>query len=82
MTDCVTISEGPNPVNQILPSLIAFLDAGVRPRTALARAIVVVLILKLMGIATIKFLAFPSSEQPLVDATAMSRLLGPKMLLP
>ena len=60
----------------IFASLIKFVCAGVRPRTPLAKAIVLVLILKLVGIAGIKVFMFPDSAQPVVDATAMARAIG------
>jgi hypothetical protein len=46
--------------------------AGVRPQTALARAIVFVLIVKLIGLAAIKTFMFPDSSHRTVDATAMA----------
>ncbi len=54
----------------------AFVAAGLRPRTPLAKAIVFVLVIKLIGIAGIKALGFPDSGQPRVDAGAMARVLG------
>jgi len=54
----------------------AFFAAGLWPRTPLARAIVFVLVLKLIGIAGIKVFGFPESAQPPVDAVAMARLVG------
>ena len=64
-------------MRQVLSILTAFLMAGVRPRTALARAIVLVLLVKLIGIAAIKTFMFPDSSRPAVDATAMAeRVVG------
>ena len=60
----------------ILSSLTAFLAAGLRPRTPLAKAIVFVLVIKLIGLAGIKLVMFPDSGQPVVDANAMARVLG------
>jgi hypothetical protein len=60
-----------------MSSLSAFLSAGVRPRTPLARAIVLVLVIKLIGIAGIKIFLFPDSAQPVVDAAAMARVVAP-----
>jgi hypothetical protein len=57
-------------------SLAAFLDSGLRPRTPLAKAIVLVLIIKLIGIAGIKVFMFPDSAQPVIDANAMARVVG------
>lgn len=51
--------------------------AGLRPQTALARAIVLVLLVKLIGIAAIKTFMFPDSSNLAVDATAMAaRVIG------
>jgi hypothetical protein len=60
----------------IFASLAAFISAGIRPRTPLARAIVFVLILKLIGIAGIKTFMFPDSARPVVDGAAMARAIG------
>ena len=61
----------------IFSSLAAFLAAGIRPRTPLAKAIVLVLVIKLVGIAGIKVLMFPDHAQPAVDAAVMARALAP-----
>jgi len=61
----------------IFSSLALFASAGVRPATPLARAIVLVLILKLIGIAGIKVFMFPDNAQPVADAAAVARLVGP-----
>jgi hypothetical protein len=60
----------------IASSLAAFLASGLRPRTPLAKAIVLVLVLKLVGIAGMKVFMFPDSAQPIVDANAMARVVG------
>jgi hypothetical protein len=65
-----------HPVKAILASLMAFFAACVRPRTSLAKAIVLVLVLKLVGIVGIKVLMFPGSAEPTVDTAAMARLFG------
>jgi len=57
-------------------SLAAFLAAGLRPRSPLAKAIVLVLALKLIGIAGMKVFMFPDSAQPAVDANTMVRVVG------
>ena len=57
-------------------SLAAFLASGLRPRPPLAKAIVLVLIIKLIGIAGIKVFMFPDSAQPVIDANAMARVVG------
>jgi len=60
----------------IFAPLAAFISAGIRPRTPLARALVFVLILKLIGIAGIRVFMFPDGAQPVVDGTAMARAMG------
>jgi hypothetical protein len=70
------------PLSAILSSLTAFLAAGARPPTPLAKAIVLVLVLKFIGIAGIKVFMFPDSAQPVVDATAMAHAIGPSTSLP
>jgi hypothetical protein len=60
----------------IVSSLAAFMAAGLCPRTPLAKAIVLVLVIKLFGIAGMKVFMFPDSAQPLVDASAMARVVG------
>jgi hypothetical protein len=62
----------------ILSSMGAFLAAGLWPRTPLGKAIVFVLVIKLIGIASIKVFAFPDGAQPRVDASAMARVIGIK----
>jgi hypothetical protein len=64
-------------LSAVYSSLAAFVAAGARPPTPLARAIVLVLILKLIALAGIKFFMFPERTQPLIDAAAMARTLGP-----
>jgi hypothetical protein len=60
----------------IVSSLAAFLAAGLRPRTPLAKAIVLVLVIKLIGIAGMKVFVFPDGALPVVDANAMARVVG------
>lgn len=60
----------------IFSSLTAFLAAGLWPRTPLAKAIVFVLVIKLLGIAGMRLFMFPESGQPVVDANTMARVLG------
>jgi hypothetical protein len=61
------------PLGAILSSLAAFIAAGARPPTPLARAIVLAL--------AIKVFMFPQSTQPVVDASAMARAIGPSGFL-
>jgi hypothetical protein len=60
----------------IFSSLTAFVAAGLWPRSPLAKAIVFVLIIKLLGIAGMRVFMFPQSAQPAVDANVMARVLG------
>lgn len=80
-----------NPINMlpggyqlraILQSLTAFFAAGARPQTALAKTIMVVLVIKLIGIIGIKIFMFPGSTQPVVDAPTMTRVIGATASLP
>ena len=59
-----------------MSSLAAFVAAGLRPRTALAKAIVLVLAIKLIEIAGMKVFMFPDSAQPVVDANTMAQIVG------
>ena len=61
----------------IFSSLMAFVSAGIRPATPLAKAIMLVLALKLIGIVSIKLFMFPDNAQPAADAAAIARLVGP-----
>ena len=61
----------------IFSSLAAFAAAAVRPPTPLARAIVVVLIVKLFAIISLKLFMFPDDARPVSDANAVARIVGP-----
>jgi hypothetical protein len=61
----------------IFSSLAAFAAAAARPPTPLARAIVVVLFVKLLAIISIKLLMFPDNARPVSDANAVARIVGP-----
>ena len=63
-------------MNAILSSLAAYFAAGLRPRTVLAKAIVLVLVIKLIGLVGIKTFLFPESSQPVVSADTMARRIG------
>jgi hypothetical protein len=65
------------PLNAIRSSLGAFLAAALRPQTPLAKAIVAVLVVKLIAIAGIGAFMLASRGQAPVGAEAMARLLGP-----
>jgi len=65
------MSPGP-----VLASLTAFVRAGLRPRSLLARAVVFVLAAKLIAVASM--MIFQHFANPNVaDAAAISRVLGP-----
>jgi hypothetical protein len=64
-------------LNAILSTLGAFLTAGVRPPTPLAKAIMVVLVIKLVAIAGIGVFLGSDGRRPVVDPIAVSRLIGP-----
>jgi hypothetical protein len=65
------MSPGP-----VLASLAAFVRAGLRPRSVLARAIVFVLVAKLIAVGGM--MIFQHFANPNVtDAAAVSRVLGP-----
>jgi hypothetical protein len=64
-------------LNAILSTLGAFLGAGVRPPTPLAKAIMVVLVIKLVAIAGIGVFLASDARRPVVDPIAVSRLIGP-----
>ena len=61
----------------VLLSLASFIAAGVRPQTPLAKAIVVILAVKLIGILAIKGFLFPDSAKPVADAAAIARVISP-----
>ncbi|HEX4410928.1 MAG TPA: hypothetical protein VH206_19335 [Xanthobacteraceae bacterium] len=60
----------------VLSSIVAFMSAAVRPRTPLAKAIVVVLVIKLIGLAGIKTFLFPQSDEPAVTPETMMQVIG------
>ena len=60
----------------VLSSLAAFLRAGLRPKTPLAKAIVFVLCLKLAAVVGMRLYLLSNETRPNVDATAVARLLG------
>ena len=64
-------------LNGLMSSFAAFLAAGVRPPTQLAKAITLVLMLKLLAIAGASIFLFSINERPTVDPGAVSRLIGP-----
>jgi hypothetical protein len=66
-------------LNAVLSSIVAFLAAGVRPPTPLAKAIRLALAIKLVAIAGIGIVMHASRDVPAVDAAAIARLIGPPM---
>jgi hypothetical protein len=64
----------------VLASLTAFVGAGLRPSTALARAIVIVLAAKLVAVVAMIVYFHFANQHVVADATAISRLLGPSSL--
>jgi hypothetical protein len=71
------VSCGGRPLNAVLSSIIAFLAAGVRPPTAFAKSIRLVLAIKLIAIAGIGVFMLASRSGSVVDANAVARLIGP-----
>ena len=64
-------------MNAILSSLAAFLAAAVRPRTPLAQAIRLVLVIKLIAIGGIGVFMHAINGPAGVDPIAVARLIGP-----
>jgi hypothetical protein len=64
-------------VSALVSSFTAFLKAGVRPRTPLARAIVVALVIKLCVVVTMRIFLFGADQRPVVDEASMDRLFAP-----
>jgi hypothetical protein len=64
----------------VLASLAAFISAGLRPKTALARAIVFVLAAKLIAVAVMIVYFHFANQHVVADAAAIGRLLGPASL--
>jgi hypothetical protein len=76
-------NAGPRPqsageiLNAVMSSFAAFLAAGVRPPTPLAKAIMLVLVLKLLAITAAGIFLSSRNQRPTVDSTAISKLIGP-----
>jgi hypothetical protein len=60
----------------VFASFAAFVAAGLRPRTPLAKAIALVLVIKLIAIAGVRIYMVVSDTQPAVDANAMAQAFG------
>ena len=65
-----------SPLRAILASLGAFAAAGLRPRTALAKAIMAVLLIKLIGVTAMRIYLTADHAEPAVDAATMARVIG------
>ena len=61
----------------VLASLAAFVGAGLRPQTALARAIVIVLAAKLIAVVAMTVYFNFADQHVTANAASISRLLGP-----
>ena len=64
----------------VLASLAAFIAAGVRPRSVLARAIVVVLVVKLIAVVAMTAYQHFADQGAAVDAAAVSHLMSPSSM--
>lgn len=64
----------------LIATLAAFIGAGLRPPTALARAIVIVLAAKLIAVAAMIVYFHFANQHVVADAAAIGRLLGPASL--
>jgi hypothetical protein len=60
----------------VLSALGAFAAAGLWPRTPLAKAIVAVLVIKLVGITAARLLIFNDGARPPADAAAIAHVIG------
>ncbi len=61
----------------LLATLAAFIRAGLRPQSPLARAIVIVLVAKLIAVVAMMAYQHFAEANVIVDAAAIGRLLGP-----
>lgn len=68
------------PQRPLIASLVAFLAAAVRPPSALARAIVIVLAVKLIAVAAMAVYFHFYDQHVVANAAAVGRLLGPATL--
>ena len=72
--------ESPAVVRPLLSSLRAFVGAARRPPTALARAIVTVLTIKLVAVTGMFVFFYFTKQHVTADAAAIGRLIGPASL--
>jgi cell shape-determining protein MreD len=68
------------PQRPLIASLLAFFDAALRPPSALARAIVVVLAAKLIAVTAMVVYFHFANQHVVADAAAIDRLLSPVSL--
>ena len=68
------------PPRPLLSSLAEFVRAGLRPRSALARAIVTVLVIKLFAVAGMMVFQVYADRSAVADAAGVSYRLGPSSL--
>ena len=61
----------------LLASLADFVHAGLRPKTMLARAIVAVLVIKLVAVAAMTFYQHSVDRSAVADPAGMAYRLGP-----
>jgi len=61
----------------LLASLAAFVHAGLRPRTMLARAIVTVLVIKLVAVTAMIAFQHYEDRSAVADTAGVARRLGP-----
>jgi hypothetical protein len=64
----------------LIATLGAFLDAALRPPTALARTIVIVLAVKFVAVMAMAAYFHFVNQHAVADAAAIGRLLGPASL--
>lgn len=65
------------PSRAVLSSLAAFVREGLRPRSALARAIVAVLVIKLFAVTGMMVFQVYADRSTVADAAGVSHRLGP-----
>lgn len=65
------------PAWPLLSSLAAFVHAGIRPRTMLARAIVTVLIIKLVAVTAMSVVRHYEDRTAFADTAGVADRLGP-----
>ena len=61
----------------LLASLAAFVQAGLRPKTLLARAIVTVLVIKLVAVAAMTIYQHREDRSAVADKAGVALRLGP-----